>query len=147
MISIFLGTLSLPPPQDHLLLPASALLLQHLAVGLCSPSEAAGAATHDHLGHPPAGDLPEAAVGEPAAARAPGQPVSKHTRCLLKMQPQARGLCQDILSAEAVGQISSSMVIGWCGSSLHPSRGGCSEGVIYCNQLYVLLIQVISSQY
>lgn len=70
---------SSPPPQDHLLLPASPLLLQHLAAGLCPPSEAAGAAAPDHLGHPPAGDLPEAAVGEPAAARAPGQPVSKHT--------------------------------------------------------------------
>lgn len=67
-----------PPPQDHLLLPAGPLLLQHLAAGLCPPSEAAGAAGAAHLGHPPAGELPEAAVGGPAAARTPGQPVSAH---------------------------------------------------------------------
>lgn len=65
--------------QDHLLLPAGPLLLQHLAAGLCPPSEAAGAAAPAHLGHPPAGDLPEAAVGGAAAARTPGQPVSTHT--------------------------------------------------------------------
>lgn len=65
-----------PPPQDHLLLPAGPLLLQHLAAGLCASSEAAGAAAPPHLSHPPAGDLPEAAVVGPAAAGAPAQPVS-----------------------------------------------------------------------
>lgn len=106
-----------PSPQDHLLLPASPLLLQHLIAGLCSASEAAGAAAPDHLGHPPAGDLPQAAVGEPAAARAPGQPVSKHTRCLSK----TRGLHR----LSAVEQIYRPvMVIGWWGSSLYHSRDG-----------------------
>lgn len=93
--------------QDHLLLPAGPLLLQHLAAGLCPPSEAAGAAAPAHLGHPPAGDLPEAAVGGAAAARTPGQPVSAHTG---RTQRRAVGFAGRLghLSAGIEEQISSS---------------------------------------
>lgn len=101
-----------PPPQNHLLLPAGPLLLQHLAAGLCPPSEAAGAAAPAHLGHPPAGDLPEAAVGGPAAARTPGQPVSTHTGHTLTLKTQRRAVRfagrLGRLSAGTVAQISSS---------------------------------------
>lgn len=85
-----------PPPQDHLLLPASPLLLQHLTAGLCTTSEAVGAAAPDHLGHPPAGDLPEAAVGEPAAPRVPGQPVSERTHCLFKNAAANQGTAPSV---------------------------------------------------
>lgn len=101
-----------PPPQDHLLLPAGPLLLQHLAAGLCPPSKAAGAAGAAHLGHPPAGDLPEAAVGGPAAARTPGQPVSAHAGRTLTLKTQRRAVRSagrlGRLSAGTVEQISSS---------------------------------------
>lgn len=90
MVSSFLTSLPHPPPQDHLFLPASPLLLQRLTARLCPPSEAAVAAAPYHLGHPSAGDLPEAAVGEPAAARVPGQPVSEHT-C---RKPEDSGVCR-----------------------------------------------------
>lgn len=121
-----------PPPQDHLLLPAGPLLLQHLAAGLCPPSEAAGAAGPAHLGCPAAGDLPEAAVGGPAAERAPGQPVSKHAGRTLTFQTQRRAVRfaarVGCLSAGTAEQIYRPLlVIGLCGSSLPHSRGGWTE--------------------
>lgn len=66
------------PTQDHLLLPAGLLVLQRLPAGLCPTAEgAATAAAPHHLCHPPPGDLPETAVGPPAPARGPSQPVSR----------------------------------------------------------------------
>lgn len=69
-----------PPPQDHFLLPAGLLVLQRVPAvsGLCSQAEsAAAAAALHHLHRPPPRNLPEAAVGPPATARGPSQPVSK----------------------------------------------------------------------
>lgn len=98
-----------PPLQDHLLRLAGPLLLQHLAAGLCPPSEAAGAAAPAHLGHPPAGDVPEAAVVGPTAARAPAQPVCTHAERTLTFKTRAVRFAGqlDRLSIAAVEQISS----------------------------------------